>query len=78
MMAKKSKRGRAKKASGKKPKKGKAVQREGDGGPPTQGPRRFPAITVLFLGLIVGWFVAHWLGMVLGGVVGFILWRSRA
>ena len=46
--------------------------------PQTDGPRRFPPITVFFLGLLVGWFVASYWGALLGGAIGFVLWRSRA
>jgi hypothetical protein len=39
---------------------------------------RVPAFTMLPVGLAVGYFVADWLGAILGGVIGFFLWRSRA
>lgn len=39
---------------------------------------RVPAVTMLPVGLAVGYFVAGWLGAVFGGVLGFFLWRSRA
>ena len=67
MGKKKSKRGRARKSV---PKREEVPQ--------TDGPRRFPAITVFFLGLLVGWFVASYWGALLGGAIGFVLWRSRA
>ena len=37
-----------------------------------------PPVAMLPVGLAVGFFVAGWLGAVLGGVIGFFLWRSRA
>ena len=67
MGKKKIKPGRAKKPA---PKREQVLQ--------TDGPRRFPAITVFFLGLLVGWFVANYWGALLGGVLGLFLWRSRA
>ena len=67
MGKKKSKRGRA----------SKPVPKHEDL-PEVAGPRRFPPITVFFLGLVVGWLVASFWGALLGGAIGFVLWRSRA
>jgi hypothetical protein len=67
MGKKKSKRGRARKPV---PKQEEL--------PEVDGPRRFPPITVFFLGLVVGYLVASYWGALMGGAIGFFLWRSRA
>ena len=45
--------------------------------PPGSG-FRVPAVTMVFVGLAVGWAVSGWLGGVFGLAVGVLLWRSRA
>ncbi len=39
---------------------------------------RIPAFLMVPVGLGVGWAAGHWMGAILGGVIGFFLWRSRA
>jgi hypothetical protein len=39
---------------------------------------RAPPVLMLPGGLGVGWMMANWIGAVLGGVIGYFLWRSRA
>ena len=52
---------------------------KGDRGPDRDpGGLRIPGILMIPVGLMVGWAVGNWLGALLGGVIGFFLWRSRA
>jgi hypothetical protein len=46
--------------------------------PAGSGGFRIPSILMVPVGLSVGWMAGDWLGAVLGGVIGFFLWRSRA
>lgn len=46
-------------------------------GGPSEGPR-VPGFLMIPAGLLVGGVMGDWLGAVLGGVIGFFLWRSRA
>ncbi|MCH7565024.1 MAG: hypothetical protein IH968_14515 [Gemmatimonadetes bacterium] len=43
---------------------------------PKQG--GIPPVTMLFVGVGVGFAVAGWWGLIFGGAIGFFLWRSRA
>ncbi len=43
---------------------------------PKQG--SIPPVTMLFVGLGVGFAVSGWWGMIFGGILGFFVWRSRA
>lgn len=43
-----------------------------------EGGFRIPSITMVPVGVAVGWFVANWPGAIFGGVIGIFLWRSRA
>ena len=45
-----------------------------------RSPKRgsIPPVTMLFVGVGVGFTVAGWWGLIFGGVLGFFLWRSRA
>jgi hypothetical protein len=52
------------------------MSRRGAKGSP--GGMRIPSIVMVPVGLAVGWFVAGWPGAVFGGVVGILVWRSRA
>ena len=51
----------------------------GEGGkrPGVGGGFRVPAFVMIPVLIGVCWFVADWLGAIFGGVVGFLLWRSR-
>ena len=51
-----------------------------DKGPSAErsGGFRVPAIVMVPVGLVVGWFVASWPGAIFGGIIGVFLWRSRA
>lgn len=76
-MSRGRKKGRPEKAVGRRRAKGEIpgeVQPElkGGGGP------RVPSWVMVPVGLAVGYFVANWLGAILGGVIGVFLWRSRA
>ena len=53
-------------------------EEKGEKGSGTQGGFRVPGIVVVPVLIGVCWFVAGWLGAILGGVVGFFLWRSRS
>jgi hypothetical protein len=50
----------------------------GDGYSKRQGGLRVPPASMLPVGMAVGWLMADWVGAILGGVIGFFLWRSRA
>jgi hypothetical protein len=41
-------------------------------------PWRVPPVTAFLLGIAVGWIVGRFWGALLGGAIGFLLWRSRA
>ena len=43
---------------------------------PKQG--SIPPVTMLFVGVGVGFAVAGWWGLIFGGAIGFFLWRARA
>ncbi len=49
------------------------MAKSGDG-----GGFRVPSWVMLPVGLLVGWVAGHWIGAILGGILGFFLWRSRA
>jgi len=53
-------------------------EEKGGKGAGTRGGFRVPGIVVVPLLIGVCWFVAGWLGGILGGVVGVFLWRSRS
>lgn len=43
----------------------------------SRAPRRFPPWVVAVLGVIVGGLFASWMGAMLGGLLGTIVWLSR-
>ena len=47
-------------------------------GPKRKAGVRVPPIVMVPVGLAVGWLTAGWAGAVFGGIVGVLLWRSRA
>lgn len=58
--------------------KGSGDKNKGRRQPTGLGGPRIPPILMLPVGLSVGWLAGDWMGAVLGGVIGFFLWRSRA
>ena len=45
---------------------------------PRREPFRVPGIVVPVLGALVGWFIADLPGAVLGGIIGFFVWKTRS